>query len=92
MSLRVITWNVLGRLLGCAAADVVCLQEIDQTLFALVQEHLASAWGRPLTKSGRREGCAIFVRRDVGAVSALCRVARSRTFKVASVDQILFST
>lgn len=56
---------VLDRLLDYAAADVLCLQEIDAALFALAEERLRASSGRLLVKPGRQEGCAMFVRRDV---------------------------
>ena len=54
---------VAGRLAGYAAADVICLQEADQALFALAADTLGGFTARLLTKPARGEGCALFVSR-----------------------------
>ena len=45
-----------------AAADVLCLQEVDGALFGAAEEALGDFSGRHFKKRGRGEGCAIFVR------------------------------
>jgi endonuclease/exonuclease/phosphatase family metal-dependent hydrolase len=55
--------RVLERLTKYAAAEVICLQEVDTALFGLAEEALGSATGRHFRKRGRGEGCAIFVSR-----------------------------
>jgi len=54
--------RVADRIVSFADAEVICLQEADSALFALVQEKLPDSSGRLFRKRGRGEGCAIFVR------------------------------
>jgi endonuclease/exonuclease/phosphatase family metal-dependent hydrolase len=58
---------VVDRLVSFADADVLCLQEVDDALFAAAQKRLAEWTGRLLRKTGRGEGCAIFVRSALAA-------------------------
>lgn len=53
---------VASRIASHALAEVICLQECDSALFALLETTLSESTGRLFRKRGRGEGCAIFVR------------------------------
>jgi endonuclease/exonuclease/phosphatase family metal-dependent hydrolase len=53
---------VTDRIASFTHAEVICLQEADSSLFALLQERLPDSTGRLCRKRGRGEGCAMFVR------------------------------
>jgi endonuclease/exonuclease/phosphatase family metal-dependent hydrolase len=59
---------VLDRVAGLTA-DVICLQEVEPDLFAALQARLTDHEGRYAQKTGRPEGCAIFVRRAMPILS-----------------------
>ncbi|MBX3187489.1 MAG: endonuclease/exonuclease/phosphatase family protein [Labilithrix sp.] len=49
--------------------DVVCLQEIEPAMFAAAEARLGAPFeGGFVKKQGKPDGCAIFVRRSLGAV------------------------
>lgn len=50
-------------------ADVLCLQEVEPEVFAMAEGALASFAGRWVSKVGKPDGCAIFVRRTLGPVT-----------------------
>ena len=56
---------VRRRLAALDGADVICLQEMDRTLFALAVEALPACTARLLTRRARGEGCALFIRRSL---------------------------
>jgi endonuclease/exonuclease/phosphatase family metal-dependent hydrolase len=56
---------VVRRVTALVGADVICLQEVDETLFALAVEALPACTARLLTRRKRDEGCALFVRRTL---------------------------
>jgi endonuclease/exonuclease/phosphatase family metal-dependent hydrolase len=59
--------RVVERVVGLgAAADVICLQEIEPATFAGVAGRLLGFEGSFAQKRGKPDGCAIFVRRSLG--------------------------
>lgn len=53
---------VIDRLEKLSDVEVLCLQEVDGTLFALAQERLKQTTGHHFKKRGKGEGVAIFER------------------------------
>ena len=58
---------VLERLLSHATADVLCLQEVEPAMFDAAAATLDAFEGHFVQKRGKPEGCAIFVKRALGA-------------------------
>jgi mRNA deadenylase 3'-5' endonuclease subunit Ccr4 len=53
---------VADRLEKLSTAEVLCLQEVDGTLYSTLSERLKDVTGHHFKKRGKGEGCAIFVR------------------------------
>lgn len=58
--------RVIERVAGWGHADVLCLQEIEPSVFAQLVARLGDYEGRFVGKQGRPDGCAVFVRRSLG--------------------------
>ena len=59
--------RVVERVVGLSAADALCLQEIEPATFAALVARLDDFEGSLVQKRGKPDGCAIFVRRALGA-------------------------
>lgn len=59
--------RVVEAVAGLSAADAICLQELEEPTFAALVAGLDAFEGRLVRKRGKPDGCAIFVRRALGA-------------------------
>ena len=59
--------RVVEHVVGLRAADAICLQEIEPATFAAIVARLDAFEGCLVQKRGKPDGCAIFVRRAMGA-------------------------
>jgi len=55
--------------LAADGADVLCLQEVEPEVFAMAERALAGFAGHYTSKVNKPDGCAIFARRTLGAIT-----------------------
>ncbi|MBS2011633.1 MAG: endonuclease/exonuclease/phosphatase family protein [Deltaproteobacteria bacterium] len=82
--------RVVDRLVSLVdgGADVICLQELEPDFFETIRGALPSFEGRYTQKAGKPDGCAVLVRRALGAATFRDLTYRDGTGGVAVVARV----